>query len=275
MKPSSLIVNPTFAPTLNRLVAALPQGILLHGERGIGLHAISLRLAGGSAVTLQPMTKKGDVDSTNGTIGIERIRGLYEQTRSGGVPVVIIDDAERMSKEAQNAFLKLLEEPSRKLHFILTSHHPEQLLSTVRSRVQSYHVPRITDQQSQLIIRKAKLTNEQAAQALFLAAGRPTLLHSLTRQPKMLAEQAVHMNDARTFLSAKTRYERIRVALQYGTSRPNALQLVDAALQIIHHNLYRSPTNASAHVAERLLATHDNLAHNASPRLQLVQFVLE
>src|SRR5690625_7732943 len=41
-----------------------------------------------------------------------------------------------MRKEAVNAFLKLLEEPSENVMFILTSSRPEQLLPTIVSRCQ-------------------------------------------------------------------------------------------------------------------------------------------
>lgn len=275
MASDTLIVNDTFTGTLARLTSSLPQGILLHGDQGVGLHTISQRIAGRTAVTLQPKDKKGDVDSINGTISIEQIRALYEQTRSGGVPVVIIDDAERMSMSAQNAFLKLLEEPSSKLHFILTSHHPDRLLPTIRSRVQSHHVPPITDEQSRSLITSARLSDEQRAQALFLAAGRPALLLRLANQPNKLAAQAVIMNDARQFLSHTSRYERLRMALKYATSRPDALQLVDATLQIIRYSLYHAPSRQHATTANRLLELHDALERNTSPRLQLVQFVLE
>lgn len=50
--------------------------------------------------------------------------------------VVVIERAESMNEHAQNALLKTLEEPPGPAHFILLSESPEQLLPTVRSRVQ-------------------------------------------------------------------------------------------------------------------------------------------
>lgn len=54
----------------------------------------------------------------------------------GRKTVVILSDIETMRKEAVNAFLKLLEEPSENVMFILTSSRPEQLLPTIISRCQ-------------------------------------------------------------------------------------------------------------------------------------------
>ena len=48
--------------------------------------------------------------------------------------VYIIDDADTMNASAQNAMLKLLEEPPDSAAFILCAANPELLLVTVRSR---------------------------------------------------------------------------------------------------------------------------------------------
>ena len=64
--------------------------------------------------------------------------------------VFVVGDAERMvpqasSPEAANAFLKLLEEPPANTTFILTSSEPSSLLPTIRSRVVSFRVSRLAD----------------------------------------------------------------------------------------------------------------------------------
>ena len=53
--------------------------------------------------------------------------------------VVILTQVETMRKETANAFLKLLEEPSDRLMFILTTEHYDRLLPTITSRCQ--HIP--------------------------------------------------------------------------------------------------------------------------------------
>lgn len=55
--------------------------------------------------------------------------------------VIIISNVEKMNKEAANAFLKLLEEPSDRVMFLLTTDHIELLLPTIVSRCQTLHVP--------------------------------------------------------------------------------------------------------------------------------------
>jgi len=51
-----------------------------------------------------------------------------------GYRVVIIDGAEDMNRNAENALLKVLEEPPKRTIFLLVSHAPGRLLPTTRSR---------------------------------------------------------------------------------------------------------------------------------------------
>ncbi|MGN8224088.1 DNA polymerase III subunit [Gracilimonas sp. BCB1] len=57
----------------------------------------------------------------------------------GNRVVIILTHVETMRKETANAFLKLLEEPSDRLMFILTTESYESLLPTITSRCQ--HIP--------------------------------------------------------------------------------------------------------------------------------------
>ena len=57
-------------------------------------------------------------------------------TAPGGWKIGVIQDCDTMNEEAQNAFLKTLEEPPRNCLFILTTGHPAALLPTIRSRCQ-------------------------------------------------------------------------------------------------------------------------------------------
>ena len=54
----------------------------------------------------------------------------------GGWKIGIIQECDTMNENAQNAFLKTLEEPPRNCLFILTTGHPGSLLPTIRSRCQ-------------------------------------------------------------------------------------------------------------------------------------------
>lgn len=68
---------------------------------------------------------------------VRRVAPFLRMTSSeGGWRVVIIDDADTMNRNAQNALLKILEEPPEQTLIILVTHRLGTLIPTIRSRTQ-------------------------------------------------------------------------------------------------------------------------------------------
>jgi DNA polymerase-3 subunit delta' len=78
----------------------------------------------------------------NPSISIDEIRELKRTSALTSFEnkgrVVIIAEAQRMTVEAENSLLKILDEPTGKLTLILTSSQPNLLLPTIVSRCQLY-----------------------------------------------------------------------------------------------------------------------------------------
>ena len=91
--------------------------------------------------TLEPVSKSRqivigkDADDTDTIRWFQARFSLSSMSETGG-KIGIIHDADRITVQAQNAFLKNLEEPSKGASFILTSGNPHTLLPTVISRCQ-------------------------------------------------------------------------------------------------------------------------------------------
>lgn len=94
---------------------------------------------GQGAIVLRPQSKSRRI--TIGEDGDDpgTIRFLEKMIRRTAAPngwkLGIIVDAERMNVQAQNAFLKTLEEPPPNTLLLLLTTQPEQLLPTIQSRV--------------------------------------------------------------------------------------------------------------------------------------------
>ena len=73
------------------------------------------------------------------SIGVEEIRGILSALQSHALEsdrrVVLLDDADRLTPQAQNSLLKNLEEHPPETHFILTTAYETRILNTIRSRV--------------------------------------------------------------------------------------------------------------------------------------------
>jgi DNA polymerase-3 subunit delta' len=73
-------------------------------------------------------------------------RAMSFRSVEGGYKVAIVTDAEALRKEAANAFLKLLEEPTPNTVFILTANRLDRLLPTIVSRCQQVRFDRLGDE---------------------------------------------------------------------------------------------------------------------------------
>lgn len=97
---------------------------------------------------------------------------LNMKSALGGYKVSLIWLPERMNITCANKLLKLLEEPPLQTVFLLVSEEPEQLLETIRSRVQRFDVHRIdTSDIEQALISKRGIDNDTAHRLAHTAAG--------------------------------------------------------------------------------------------------------
>jgi DNA polymerase-3 subunit delta' len=273
----TLIVHDTTRLIMRSLIDELPQSLLLSGQRGIGLSSIARDIAGRHLMAeLKPQDSKEQADNENGTITVEMIRRLYEQTRARHTTrqVIIVDDADRMSLGAQAAFLKLLEEPNAQIHFILTSHAPQKLLPTIRSRVQQTILQPVSTEQSTELLAVLGITDaKKQAQLRYIAEGLPAELTRLAVDEAYFAERAAIVADARTLIQGDT-YASLLIVQKYQSDRERALQLLDSALLISRRSLSTKPQHGLVVQLDHLLRVRENIASNYNIRLQLTQFVL-
>jgi DNA polymerase-3 subunit delta' len=89
--------------------------------------------------------------------------------------VFIVDEAELMAPLAQNAVLKLLEEPPARVVLILVTSSEERLLPTIRSRCQRVFFPSLSDEAMATWIksRKLELAADEKAWLTRFAEGSP------------------------------------------------------------------------------------------------------
>lgn len=266
--------KPVVHPATQKLLSAFARdpahALCLSGEPGVGLstiaHDIAAELSKASTITTITPDEKS-------LIPIEVVQNLYKQTR--GVQqdkrFIVVDDADSMSLPAQNALLKLLEEPVKNVHFILTTHKPGQLLATIRSRSQVISVLPLDDTASKKILAGYNLTPTQLAQAMFLAAGRPAELTRLATDQAYFANKTTLVTDARSFLQADG-YTRLTLAKKY-TDRPAALAFLAMTAKLLNFMLLKQKNYQSAAMMDLLDDTMARLEANGHVRTQLMYLV--
>ena len=116
----------------------------------------------------------------------------------GGHRVAIVEHAERMNEDAQNALLKTLEEPPAGATIILCADEEDRLLPTVRSRcVRLRMAPLGIAAIEGLLIERAVADAPLAARLARIVAGRPGLAIAYARSPEAIT---IHDEMARTLL---------------------------------------------------------------------------
>ena len=89
-------------------------------------------------------------------ISVEDVRAVGQFLRHtaamGGWRSVVVDAADAMNANAQNALLKILEEPPPRTLLLLVCHAPSRLLPTVRSRCRTLHLRPLSENQVAAIV---------------------------------------------------------------------------------------------------------------------------
>lgn len=114
---------------------------------------------------------------------IEQIRVLIEDISVKppvGRKVYIIEDADRMTPQAQNCLLKTLEEPPSYAVILLTVSHIDSLLLTIRSRVAQLSLHRYSDLEIRKILAARSISGNQADSAIAFSEGIPGKAISLS-----------------------------------------------------------------------------------------------
>ena len=141
------------------LERSMAHAYVLSGPRGSGKHTIAMQYAAaiacerrndesaplpcGSCPSCRKILEKKSpdviiIEKDGQSVKVDQIRNLQTDVRK--VPndlddkFYIIEDADTMTAQAQNAFLLTLEEPPSFVHFFLLCETEEALLETVRSR---------------------------------------------------------------------------------------------------------------------------------------------
>jgi len=151
-------------------------------------------------------------------IGGREERGIRDLVRElallpveGGARVAIVSAADRMTEDAQAAFLKTLEEPPLGTVLILTAADEERLLPTIRSRCVRIRLGPVARREVEAILVEADIAEAPlAARLARISGGRPGDAAALARSPTSLVIRSEVGRTLLDLLSA-TRADRLRI----------------------------------------------------------------
>lgn len=134
--------------------ATFPHAVLLTGGSGLGKTSLARIIASRLGCVGDDLRELNASDVN----GVDTVREIIKNSQyaplEGTCRVWIFDEVALQTKQAQNAFLKILEDTPPHVYFILATTDPEKLLSTIKGRCQQFQVKPLTDAQMFSLLRR-------------------------------------------------------------------------------------------------------------------------
>jgi replication-associated recombination protein RarA len=237
---TDLIAHPLTRSEIDAYLAHPSHALLIYGMAGIGKMFVARHIAAGllgvefDKLQTVPYYREWKPDD-KGVLKLEDAHAIvaYTKLKTTGTRslrrVIVIEQAQSLTLDAQNALLKLIEEPPIDTAILMTVTSETALLATIRSRTQSLHVRKPTkDILLQAYVSSIE-TNDSLERMYLLSSGLPGLLyaliHSDTQHPL-----AVMIQTAKDVLSADN-FTRLTMIDKFSV-RTDAQLLVDSLGQI-------------------------------------------
>ena len=139
------------------------------------------------------------IDPFEGKIRINQIRELSDRislkpAKSSSFGV-IIDQAHLMNREAQNCFLKTLEEPKSSAILILVTEYPDFLLPTIFSRCERLKFYPVRKEEIKEYLKENDIIEEEANNIISISLGRPGKIINFLKTPESLESRKKAISD--------------------------------------------------------------------------------
>lgn len=188
-----------------------------------------------NAIVLQPEEKTTiTIEQVRNVIGALNVRQITDQ-------YIIVRPADALGEEAANAFLKSLEEPKDKVHFILITDAPSKLLPTILSRAAVYFL-----RQSDMLSGEIKADEKIKGLAKKLMVAKPGELVGL-------AEEISKKKDG---------------------VRAYALEILGTAIEMLYKSYFITGKEIFIKKIPKFLAAYENIERNGHVKLHLVADLL-
>ncbi len=333
---SAVIENTDLRIRLGRDIQSdrLPHALIFEGEYGTGKHTIAKMCAAALVCEEKsnlskslpclscPSCKKVLEDKSpdviyinsgsKSTIGVDAIRFLREDVsvipNDFEYKSYIIENADKMTPQAQNALLLTLEEPPKYVHFFLLCENSELLLETIRSRAPTLRTEAISiDEIDSYICEKdrramqMKLSDSEGYAELLAASGNGIGLALEYLDPKVFAPIKQMRTLAFDFVSCAVRCDRSSDVLSLLSRFSNKRDILSEQLKLISDAvrdllllkksdtpslLFFADTNRAMELSDRVsidflfrlsnavMNARDEIGRNANVRLCLVKMAI-
>lgn len=245
-------------------ILSRPGFYILQGPSGIGKK---------SALLKQIASKPVELVSPEGkSIKVETVKRLTHSLslKTGVDHYIVIDEADLLTQQAQNALLKVLEELPDNTTVVMVVSFADKLLPTVRSRAIIKNVARPTEQQ--VLSWLDEHIGRQDSQDLIEGVGlHPGRLYRLIVDEDAMKEYMSMKQEVLQLLWAEKLGSRLKAAQQLSVNLEDALEL---SAKIARDKIRQSSSKANLDVSLACEYAYKLLAANCNKKLILDSIAL-
>lgn len=239
---------------LNKIAESknFPHAILFYGQEYLGKRALAIEFAQylnceGEARPCKVCKNCKDIENrtypdfdlvepeiSKKSIQISQIRELIAKLSLypylSAFKIAIINDAHLMTLDAQNSFLKELEEPKGKTILILITEYPEMLLPTVLSRLQKIRFSTVDKTEIENYLITQGVATQMAKEFSFLSSGKPGIAINFLLNPEKIKNQKKLISDVIQISNSEIGF-RFKYAKNMSEEKENIAEILDIWLR--------------------------------------------
>lgn len=171
----------------------IPHSFLIFGEKGLGKKAlaenIASRLVGAQNIHSHPDVIFAEHEGKLGGFKADYVRSLlvdaFITPNNSERKVYVFTDCDNMSPTAQNALLKVVEEPPRFTYFVFTVSSKDLMLQTILSRVVSFGMSECKEDDCLKALLEKGFSEEEARSAVYAFHGNIGMCESYLSDDKL------------------------------------------------------------------------------------------
>lgn len=281
----NLLLNPLTKRQVDSYLSYPSHALILAAPTGSGKGALAnelaVRLLKTDTDRLQNHPYVLVVAQSGQSVGIDEVRRIqaFLKLKTTGIQpirrVVIVEDSQKMTIEAQNAFLKILEEPPKDTVIILTVKDEKTLLPTIVSRSQIIRVQPVS-----IVEVKAHIESVNDLEKKYhMSGGRMGLLSALLDKSSdntfasdiSYAKQLIRLGS----------YERVVEADSLSRDKDRIEGLLEALERVSHAGLLQAGKTGNnkdikrwQQALKQIIKSKGAFAANAQPKLLLTDLLL-
>lgn len=209
------------------------------------------------------------------TIAIDQVRSAiqFASNKTSSAQIIYLHYPEKLTEAAENALLKLLEEPAPNLHIAFFTEHLSSLLPTTRSRA------KIFMKKSPLEVKSPPVASPEVIQLAkqLIASQGPELVKlaetlASVKPPKSTKVAAVNSPDSLDLprKNPKNTSKPASSTPQKSDTRAYVLQITAAAIEILYKTYFITKNPVFLQKLPKMLKLHANLRANGHIKLHIV-----